>query len=1210
MSAQLKEIVAGLYQIGPTLANQDTFAYFLMLNAVSPPEAPTLEESWSDPSMLGWYIFLPQEIADSEAETFAEQGRQLLPQLVYPPAKFNTRAIVWLASVDECAQPVSSVVFYQLVLNHQPRAPLQNSTFSWLGFAIQVTTGANVGLDIANAAFQFTTAPAGVSNIQVLYNNQPQWQFIAQYKGSGWLINIPLLGPSAGSLCFSIGMDWGRLCQTFDCVFEYFYPSAAGYSTLIYPLFVPKNQSTYMNGFLGFNNQLHPLYQTDCRHTRLALDLSGTTIFSTNSLKMSSSYFQTVNGGTVTLIPHNLEASPPGIPPASMGSPETLPQVPAGFGFCKQPVDGSPMTSPPDYDFYLAPVGAYRIVEVIPPFGQALSGVGEDFQWMCGLFAQEFLQVEIGDIIEFVNNKPAWASGFTGEDSTDQNSSTAQALESDFTTSWALYPGGAVEGRRGYFAQPSSSVYFAAPEGQPYPTVVNALLSTFPEPVAFPLIPYANIYNTQSIPYNQNISASLFEAFEAAVLSKVRHAQIATSDVGPIFLPPISSSRPNPLLLLPGAAVASDSSTVASDSSAMGSATTPQGLIANLNEDGTWNNVLLARGPDNPSEYLSFQPPGSPQQQVVSTALSNVLLQNQLFLIVSRPAPLGHFNNELMMTQFNFQLDIGPQTTILIFKYNTSATLKELVAQPSLWAESGTFVGSDIQATQKAILDYIKVAEDNSGASGDPFGYFNTIANSADWTGILAMNCAINGNGMPPGLTMLLGGIPGQLRAHHFGIQTNRVTGSGTLQLDQSSLFGLIYYKNENQLKGSQAADFQYAVETLTVVFSNSKITQFVAQVGLTINRLFGREVQLISEPGISPPPPPNTLEITGQYQNQDGVGTLTFVTDSPILYKFPIPEDSARVLDHVVFNQASLVPVGTGNSSPELVEANFSLSGQLWFNPEPFPNSDGLDIFSYGTYDSPPVGMAFTGLVVNIQFELDAEGATVPGSETLALQPSLLRFTPTSESIRPGSLLDSLPLQLSRFLYSPQGLSVSQLGATTIHVLQLEGQNKALTPGSPGSPPSPVTKGYPYVTTTPQFALVYDLPLGSLGSLSDVHAGLMAKLLLAWGPSQVVPDIDGAAVLVQLPQVMAGYGGFNLQGILKTTFGDANLLKVDLPRGPVYAILFNNIKLSIFGYSFPPGVVVDFTIFAGQPEQGESTNTSNIAWFLAAMQPGGSPPS
>jgi hypothetical protein len=106
-----------------------------------------------------------------------------------------------------------------------------------------------------------------------------------------------------------------------------------------------------------------------------------------------------------------------------------------------------------------------------------------------------------------------------------------------------------------------------------------------------------------------------------------------------------------------------------------------------------------------------------------------------------------------------------------------------------------------------------------------------------------------------------------------------------------------------------------------------------------------------------------------------------------------------------------------------------------------------------------------------------------------------------------------------------------------------------------------------------------------------------------------VVPDSDAAAVLVQLPQAMAGYGGFNLEGILKTTFGDANLLKVDLESGlPVYAVLFNNIKLSVFGYSFPPGVLIDFVIFAGQPESNQSTNTSNIAWFLAATQPGGSP--
>jgi hypothetical protein len=217
------------------------------------------------------------------------------------------------------------------------------------------------------------------------------------------------------------------------------------------------------------------------------------------------------------------------------------------------------------------------------------------------------------------------------------------------------------------------------------------------------------------------------------------------------------------------------------------------------------------------------------------------------------------------------------------------------------------------------------------------------------------------------------------------------------------------------------------------------------------------------------------------------------------------------------------------------------------------------------------------------------------PGTKIVAANLDALTFNPSDQSIRSNSLLDALPLELSRFVYAPGGITQSATGTTPIHVLQLEG-------GSQNGSPALVPQS-PYGTTRPQFALEYDLPLGSLGSLSD-GAAIMAKLLLAWGPSQVVPDNDGAAVLVQLPSLSAGLFGFTLQGILKTTFGDANLLKVDLDSGQTaYAILFNNIKLSVFGYSFPPGVVTDFTLFAGAPDSGAPRNTSNIGWFLATHQ-------
>jgi hypothetical protein len=1210
MSVTLAEVVPGLYQAEPASAAQETFAYYLLTNPSSPTEPLTLDQTWNDKTLAGWYIFLPYQIPSDRAEWFAEQARQHLPPLTTSPSTlFNKRAIVWLTGIEECANPTSSIVFYQLAPSLPQRAPVNTTTFQWSNLSLTLTPQTNIALDTAGGVFSFTAVPLAKTAIQLSYNDQSLNDFYIIYGegGGGWQINVPLTGDNTGALSFTLALDWGKMCQGFGCGFSYFYPSAGGYSNIFYPLFPPKDPNNSNPAtFLGLNIILHPLYPTDARQTRFALDLTSGTQYAANCLALSSNYFQTVSGAAIQVVPTIPNASPPD------GSPDGTGQVPAGFALCKAPAGGSPLTSPPDYVYYLAPVGLFSLASVMPP-GAVASPETDDVQMMCGLFAQEFLQVQVGDFIEFTAGQPAWAHGFTGAvGSPLPSSSSAEALTPDFTTSWVRYPVGDPEELRGYFGQPSASVYYAPLAGQDYPGAVNSLLSTFPQPVTFPLAPYGGIYQQstpfQQIRYNVGVSPDVIRAFESSVLSNVRHAALATSESGPTFLSQGTLPRRNPLHLMSAAEGAPSTAS---------SALTPQGLLVRLNPAGTWNRVLLAKSPDtdHPENYLEFGPP--PQTDLINPSLSNVLLRNQLFLVVTNPAALGTFAQELFLCGFNFRLDVDVEETILIFKYNTSASLRDLVSQTSLWAESETFVGgspSDVEAAQSAILDYINYAEDESGASGNPFGYFNnTIANDPAWTGILAMHCAIDGNNMPPDLTMLLGGISGQLRAHHFGVETNRIwrggdspdTGQVRLELEESSLFGVIFYQEPSGITSGQA-DFDYEVVTLTVVFSNSGITQFAAKVGLTIHNLFGRGVKLISEGGVTASPADNTLIISGQYQSQDGVGTLTFVTDEPIVYDFPVPVNSNRVLDRIVFTQASLAPVNAGGaaSPSNLLQADFALGGQLWFSADPFPGSDGLDLFSYGTSGAHATGAAFTGLVVNISFQLDQTGSVVPGSKVLALQPSLLSITPAAAAIRPGSLLNSLPLQLSRFWYSPDGLTAAQLGAVPIHVLQLEGDNGTASP--------PPTGKYPFVTSVPQYALEYDLPLGTLGSLSNIHGGLLAKLLLAWGPSQIVPEADAAAVLVQLPEAMVGYGGFDLQGILKTTFGDANLLKVDLSDGtgvnPVYAILFNNIQLSIFGFSFPPGVLIDFAIFAGKPQQNQSTNTSNIAWFLAAMQPGGSP--
>jgi hypothetical protein len=359
---------------------------------------------------------------------------------------------------------------------------------------------------------------------------------------------------------------------------------------------------------------------------------------------------------------------------------------------------------------------------------------------------------------------------------------------------------------------------------------------------------------------------------------------------------------------------------------------------------------------------------------------------------------------------------------------------------------------------------------------------------------------------------------------------------------------------------------------------------------------------------GVSPASPAQSvLTMPGRYQAQGdthSVGVVLFSV-SPTAFEYPVPDGATRVLEAVSFETGSLTPVSSTPLTPagtHLV-SRFSLGGFIRFRAAPFPSSSELDLFSYDR-------LPFTDLTITMEFDLDAQGVLAPGTKRVAFEPAQLKPATQAAgrgaSIRPGSLMYSLPLQPTGFLVAEAGLSVSSLGAQVVHSLQLEGRaGPGPSPsGSPVEAAGPPTD-YPYVTAAPQYALVFDFPLGSLGALSDV-ASLTARLVLGWGPSRLVPGADAAAVLVQLPALSAGYGSFNLQGFLKTTFGDANLLRVELPGRSVYAVLFNNIKLSILGFPVPPGVVVDFLVFAGQPDapgMPAATNASNVAWYLSAQQ-------
>ncbi|HEY0024925.1 MAG TPA: hypothetical protein VGB24_18570 [Longimicrobium sp.] len=1216
-------VATGLFRVGDPSAIQPAYLYFLQ--AAAGPGPVSFEDSWSG-NFPGWYIFLPEVLSTADAAGFAGQALHTLPAPGQPrqegggttPAAPATagptpRSLVWLRSHKASPWDYALLALGRNPPMHSTRPVSGQTVFDFpplqllVGQPNQLTLAVDV--DLAGEAFTLTSAAGSdLTFVQLVWmqSSLPTYGYYADH----WSLAVPFTGGFAGSIPFDLGLNPGSLAEHLVGGFCYAYPAGQETGVLRYPLFAPPWAASPppegTTQYLGFHVRLHPLHPTDPAVSRLTFDQTSQKVGPAGwwnlGTDLQSSFFFLTTGEPTAVRPSLPEASPP-----DADAP--------GFVLAVNGADalGSPL-------HYLAPAGPFEFVGASPEAPLPV---------MPAFSAQEYLLVHPGDRFELVPGQPAYAPGFS-PGGTGQAAAGA-ALTDTCTTSWMSYGAPLAQAGRAFFGQPAKSTYFAPAAATRFPVAVESFLSGLETPAVFPLVPYGGVFGTSQ---GQGGSAG-FTAFELAVLTPSRHAALTAGGAGPSFRVPGYAAAPR----APGPG-AMPAGTAPADAAAPATATTPQGLLVELNPDGSWHRLLLARGPVDPSQLLAFGPAAGSPEGVLDDRLTNALSQNGLFLVISSPAHVGDFGvaDQVDIGGFNLLLDLD-EGAILVFKFNPCSSLADLVANASLWTATDDFVGTPaaVAAVQAQLQESLRVAGVGGGApaspdtgdTGGPFAYFRQIAVDPAWTGVLCFDGVVDGHGMPPDFQMLLGGVQGPLRAHHLGIEVNHVGGGspGAGELTNSSLFGVIHYQAPPP-GGSPAAaspagdgDFAYAVEYLTVVFGNSVITQFNAEVGLTVRRLFGREVALQGVPPSSPPVPANTLTIKGQYQKAGassgsaGVGTVSFVADQPFVYAAVTPPGGSRVIEKVVFTGATLAPVSGGGGSPDApVRAAFTLSGEIWFAAAPFPGAPELDLFSYGNPaaagrgpGSPGgAGLAFSGLTVLISFLMDAEGSMLPGSETVAGDLSGLVIAPTAQAIRDESLLGSLPLKPNALRYAPAGLTAAALNAAPVHVAQLEGSGTQPA-GSPAGTGNPAPS--PYTTSSPQYALVYDFPLGTLGAMAGPHAGLNASLYLAWGPSSVVRDNDAAAILVQLPSLSAGYSGFNLQGMIKTVFGDANLFRVDTHAGAVYGILFNNVALSLLGYDFPPGVVVDFVVFAGTPEEGAPRNASNLAWYLAATAPASSSP-
>ncbi len=1159
-----EHVADGLYALPPP-SGASTFVYYLLATAPATPLPElSLLETWQPateregvgPSLAGSYLFLAEQISEDDAAKFASDARPRLPL----GGGEDPRRLAWVTDpLQWAASGQPPAIEAQLWVQGPPgmrAVEPSDATFALPG-ELTLTLGAGTLCALADGSDGLVFAADAASN-QLSFSYLGSLVDLSPPFDSTWKVLLPFNGAQAGGLVVPLIIDPGLLYEEFGGCIRFFHgdPVAA----VSYPFFewVPRSVQP-IESSIQLQAFVHPLHPLEDDQTRFVLDLGGTTRWAKNAMKLHSPYLLTVGGGSADAVPVAAEApplTPSGVARAfAAGAP--------GFALAK----GPPAQDGTGFAGYLTPVGDY---DVVP---QSAPGSGS-LRLLCGLSATEFMVIGAsGTTVRLKTGGAAYAPGFTPAAGFDQAlADQSRPLDDHCTTSWWSVTAGAGTAGSGYYSQPSSLSYYGGPlvTGSAYPYAVAGAISSL-APAAgtqFPLALYAGIYapSGQTAP-----SVGLVEQLEQRAIAQARRDAIPCDLTnGPQMV------AADDLSVLPG-----------------GTVVTPEGQVVVLNGNGNWSEVQFARGPVEPSQYVRFTATGA--AKVVDPQVSSELLRTQLNLVISRLDKMQGFEGDIDVGGFRFQLapaSVDPTAPLVhIFKFSTAQSLTELIATPEAWANADQW--ADVVAVQQAYAKSVAQAQATLGNALDPFAIFrNSVASDPNWTGVLSLNVPINGNGMPADLQMLFAGIDGQLTAHHFAMQMNQLEAAmpdAPFDLAGSSLSGVIYYTSspspptppsEPALSSGceQAANdpaYSFVVNDLTVVFENSVVSDFHSTVSMRVDALFGRAVQLQGSKD-------NEVVIHGRYQRRGEVGTVTFNTTDPFVFT-PATSDGqlVRVIERIVVSEAALVPVVGGSGKGPAAQATGStirsmlvFDGELLFAEQPFPGATDIDIFSYGNGGQ---GLAFGDLALDICCDLDSAGKR-SGPTVIQFDASRVAVSASDGATRPAGLISQLPVKLSGFVGSAAALSPSALGALPVHVLELADFSAA----------------------SASYAMRFDLPLGSLGSLASVQAGISASLVVGWGPATAVPDNDAVCLLVALPAASAGVMGFTFQGVLKTVFSDANLMRVPLnDTDSVWVVLFNNVQLSFLGKAFPPGVIVNFVLFADPAQPA----TSNLAWYLAAGQ-------
>jgi len=502
----------------------------------------------------------------------------------------------------------------------------------------------------------------------------------------------------------------------------------------------------------------------------------------------------------------------------------------------------------------------------------------------------------------------------------------------------------------------------------------------------------------------------------------------------------------------------------------------------------------------------------------------------------------------------------------------TDKSLSDLAADLSAWALPNQFNDNNPQLASTQLQEYvaktIKQCDFSTSFSlmpcsaGNPChnpDFQNIVCNvllDENWNGILAINCPVPLDELPTQLQGLAAGIdPAQFYGHHVGINITPVNlaqnGSrqnggriqGSLETKPSSIFGLIYYDDPAEIPIASGT-YEFKVNTLQVLFENSKITSFASKIELQVNELF-QEGSSIGDSDVA-----NNIWFNGVYQNHNGEPSYTFRTTEQ--YVFTI---DSQVLDTVTLTQGQFVTEAA--DSDESTLSNFAFTGSINFK-----SLEGFDLFSF-------IDLDISNLIIEMLYTPNGDPERL-----FVFDASNLTLDMAQSEARPKSLYQNFPLEMKSFVQADAGTTPVDLGFMSVT--------------------SPLQQGMP---SYPWYGLEFTLGLGSLGGLAE-QADFVASMIAAWNPTY-----DGTYSVftgLKIPGFSGSKKELSLEGPLNLKIQNLQFYAGEIDCGdgnPVinYVLRLQAIKLSFFSVTMPPSGRTDFLLF-GDPCSGKKSDM--LGWY------------